>query len=348
MKYICDVCEYSTDKRNDWYYHKKSKNHKNCVETNNERIIKVSKNHIKFSDQQVSSEEYNKIMQENLLLNKDVETCKILLKEKDTQIQEKDEQIDYLKNVVDNMQIITKNTTNRQASTLNFVIVNFNQAPALCQLERKEATEIIEKEFSKIHNIKELIQNESFDINSDEESLDSTEIKQKKEKMQEKKEEIYVEKLLSLFKNDKLVEYIKDIIVPLYKEGDPKQQMVWNTDAARLNYVIREIVGKQPEWISDKKGLKVTKYVIKPITELMAEMTKKYSKNYYKNTLECNNSLEEMKEHAEKHHLAIGLIHDLLKGEINANVCQILCPEFHLDKNYMNKYIKYDKLLIKK
>ena len=207
--------------------------------------------------------------------------------------------------------------------------------------------EIIENEFSKIHNIKELIQNESLEVGLDDESLDSIQIEKNKKQIQEKKEEIYVEKLLTLFKNDKLIEYVKDIIVPLYKKDDPKQQTVWNTDTARLNYVIRDIVGKQTEWMTDKKGLKVTKYVIKPITKSMAEMVDKYAKNYYINTQKFDNSLEEIKHNSEKYNLAIGLIQELRKGNINAKICQQLCPEFHLDKKYMSKYVKCNKQTIK-
>ena len=310
MKYYCSSCDYSTDNRSNWYYHKKTIKHIECA---NYKICN---------------------------------SCR----EKDEMIKEKDDQIKYLKTIINNFQTsstnITKNT-DKSMSTYNFVIMNFNQAPALCQIERDEATEIIEKEFSKLSTIKELIKNESLETNSDDESLNSIEINQKKNKMQNKKEEIYVEKLLSLFKNDKLVEYIKDIIVPMYKTDDPKQQTVWNTDTARLNYVIRDIVGKQTEWITDKKGLKVTKYVIKPITKLMAEMTEKYSKNHCKIIQKHDSSLEEIKCHVEKQNLAILLIHDLLKGDINAHVCHQLCPEFHLDKNYMNKYIKFDKKSIK-
>ena len=323
MKYCCPECKYVTDSRNNWYHHKKTKKHIDNIKYDN------------------TNNNLNDICKEK---DKVIKEKDKLLKSKDKLIKEHKEQIDHLKSIINDAQITTKNT--KATSTLNFVIVNFNNAPALCQIEENKVTEIIENEFSKIHNIKELIQNETLEINSDDESVDSVQIKENKKQMQERKEELYVEKLLSLFKNDRLVEYIKDIIAPLYKKDDPKQQTVWNTDTARLNYVIRDIVGKQTEWITDKKGLKVIKYVIKPITKSMAEMVDKYAKNYYTNTQKFDSSLEEIKHHTERYNLSILLIQELRKGNINDNVCQQLCPEFHLDKTYMNKYIKCDKSLI--
>ena len=102
MKYTCNICNYKTNGKNDWYYHKKSKNHTNNVSANCDKTIEISQYNIKFNDKTVGEEKYNKLLQDFLLLKKDVDTCNILLKEKDIQIKACNDQIDHLKFIIKN------------------------------------------------------------------------------------------------------------------------------------------------------------------------------------------------------------------------------------------------------
>ena len=154
------------------------------------------------------------------------------------------------------------------------------------------------------------------------------------------KEELYVEKILLLFKQKKIAKYVKDLIVSMYRTKDPSKQSVWNTDASRLNYLIRDIIGQQIEWTSDKKGIKLTKYVIKPITDLMREMIEKYKNNKFKITQDQNESLKIIEKANRLHSLATLFVDKLKSGDLDDDICAKLCAEFHLDKNYTNKCTK--------
>ena len=339
----CKHCNYSTNDKSNWKRHINSKKHIGII-NNNLPIDVESVNNIIKNNNLTNELIFDKTKYELMK-----QTDDLLLNEKNKQIEDKDKQIDYLKNIIETMKN-TNNTTgniaDKSISTLNYVITNFKKAPQLHQLEYDQAKEILESEFDKVKKVIEFNDNKQLKkekkvTNSDTESEEPPDL------TQEEKEKMYVEKLLHLHEQKQIVQHIKEIITPLYKTDDPKKQSIWNTDAQRLNYLIRDIVGKQLDWISDKKGKKLINYVIQPITKLMAEMVEKYKNEQFKITQQHEISLEALNKANYRHKISVNVIESLLSKNINNDVCSELCPDFHLDKHCVGKYSKTKKIKIK-
>lgn len=77
--------------------------------------------------------------------------------------------------------------------------------------------------------------------------------------------------LVSSNEDNKLDQYIGDIILKYIKMENPEQQSVWNSDVARLTYIIRTAAGNKHVWERDPKGELFIKYVIGPILEYLKE-----------------------------------------------------------------------------
>ncbi len=93
----------------------------------------------------------------------------------------------------------------------------------------------------------------------------------------ENKDKIDVlDEIVHHFRHKSLVKYIGNIIVKCYKKDDPKQQSIWNSDIARKNYLLREIINKKAEWITDKKGIKTTEIIIDPIIKILDKLIRDF------------------------------------------------------------------------
>lgn len=94
-----------------------------------------------------------------------------------------------------------------------------------------------------------------------------------------------IEKIVHSYKNKKLDKFIGSIIIKCYKKDNPDEQSIWNSDVSRLTYLIKDIIGKEGEsqWIWDKKGVKVSTYIIKPILNFILPLLKDYVSYLHKN-----------------------------------------------------------------
>jgi hypothetical protein len=112
-----------------------------------------------------------------------------------------------------------------------------------------------------------------------------------------------VEELIHYHKQKMLAGYIGDVYIKAYAKDNPQDQGIWNTDNARLTYYVRVMLDKtktplkfppvstidktdtnslvgtnknNPEWVTDKKGLLVSEYTLKPILEFLSSEINKY------------------------------------------------------------------------
>ncbi len=88
-------------------------------------------------------------------------------------------------------------------------------------------------------------------------------------------EETFIKDIIYHSSKNILSKYLGDIIVKLYKKNDSKEQSMWNSDVSRLSYIIREKIGDNFSWTTDKSGVLVNKYVIQPyLTYIYKLLTK--------------------------------------------------------------------------
>lgn len=65
--------------------------------------------------------------------------------------------------------------------------------------------------------------------------------------------------------NSTLAEAIGGIILKEFKKEDPRFQSLWNSDFARVAYIIMDDVNNKKQWIVDKGGVRVQELLVDPI-----------------------------------------------------------------------------------
>lgn len=271
MRYECDLCNYTTNDRRLWHSHKKTNRH---VSNFHEKIIKGThyekymcdfckisfsrssnlSRHLKtcvkhqFDDIKTMKLEFeNKILQERInsleKQNDILEDEKIILFKQNKLLEREN---DYHKELVTSAGIVLGTSM----STLNQLILNFNDAPIL---EPLTDYSVLEDKTKFINNI------------------------------------IY------FYSEGQLNRYLGDFIIKKYKNPNPSKQSNWSTDTQRLTYIIREKVGKNPTWIVDKKGIRVTKIIIDPFLEYVKKIGQEYMITQ-KNEMEHTNDFATQKK----------------------------------------------------
>lgn len=187
----------------------------------------------------------------------------------------------------------------KSMSTINFATKNFDKAPAIELLGGKKLNKFIEYNEKPKRRIEEVIIHYN-----------------------EKKE---------------LDQFLGNLIINTYKKDDPCEQSMWSSDTARLTFIIKQSINETNEskWITDKKGLNLSKLIIKPLTNKVKEILKEY-------VTECNDFIlgrKELNEDAEidiKYKLkqmekANYVIMFINLNKINNDILKYITPYFNLD-----------------
>jgi len=87
--------------------------------------------------------------------------------------------------------------------------------------------------------------------------------------------------LINRYKDNTFTMFVGKCIVAACKKEDPDEQSIWSTDANRLTMFIKKMMDDDSKWISDKKGVQTTKYLINPILKKIKEMLIDYNKHLY-------------------------------------------------------------------
>lgn len=137
-----------------------------------------------------------------------------------------------------------------------------------------------------------------------------------------------------------LAEYITNLIVEIYKKGNPEDQSVWNSDSARLNFIIREVIKNtdKTKWHIDKKGVKVTRIIIDPIL--------KNFKGVLENELQqsCDNMKKlkgfNMRMEGLRIERSSKIIKEIDDGELGKAILKKMAGHFYLNKDILGKEIE--------
>ncbi|AYV81301.1 MAG: zinc finger protein [Harvfovirus sp.] len=131
--------------------------------------------------------------------------------------------------------------------------------------------------------------------------------------------------------------YIGEILVKEYKKADPKNQPLWNSDSARLAYLVRELINKEIEWCVDRGGIKTSEYLIKPVLNFIRDVVEKYVIHLGKG-MNSDNDVKSLTL-MENASVLIGAIDD---GSLNKDILKFLAPYFHLNKKKSIKKLIMD------
>lgn len=332
MKYFCESCNYETENKTSWYKHKLTIRHKKLtdIKENNEinktQTEKLIKNHeIELLQEKLKFLEAEKNIMVNQLMkaeNQLVKTEKQLDDIKNNyekqinsnkifyekQIQSNkiqyENHIDTLKKENDfQKQIINSagGVIQKSMNTLSFLLLNYKNAPCLNNLN-------------------------DYSIIS-------------------KNVDFLIKDLIFYYRKDTLDKYFGDFIVKHYKKDKPELQSIWNSDTERLNYFIRELTNccnsdditsikknnLDIQWIIDKKGLKMTKYIINPLLDYICVINVNYINQKHKENEKSNyKKIDKILKDME----TIACINNDIKNNIlSKNINKYVAPHFYFDKN---------------
>lgn len=127
--------------------------------------------------------------------------------------------------------------------------------------------------------------------------------------------------------HDMLPHCIGNLLVKYYKKEDPSQQSIWNSDASRLTYVIKELLANnQTSWNRDSKGLKTKEYIIIP----MLNYIKQYICDYIdKSTSNISNLTTKQCTKIVEEQVKLGLIIQYINTNLAEDIVKYIAPYFN-------------------
>lgn len=307
QKYKCSLCNYLTNDRCSWYSHKKSKKHKH-----NENISELESK-MKHNNS-TSTEILNKSHEVELLRErlKAAESEKNMIREQLTETKkqfentgkEYEKRIEEIKEHLETLKFenqFQKQLINsaggiikKSMNTLSYLLLNYRNAPHITELSDYS---ILSK------NTDDLIKSMTFYYNK-----------------------------------NRLDKYIGDFIIKHYKKQEPEQQSLWSSDTDRLNYFICEFLKQdkkndKKQWILDKKGIKMSRYVIKPLLDYIYGINSVYINDKNKEIgnfgIEQFNKTEKILK--ELHTLA-SINADIKNSKLSNEINKYIAPHFYFDK----------------
>jgi len=313
MKFVCELCNYSTDVKFAYQKHIKSIRHTKKVEeqqvASRSHLGQISEtspnkdNNCPYCDKYYSTAgnlaRHKKICTEKQVLE-NIHEQKISELQKELQhLKEMNELLkgenttvkndnSYLKTLINNAGAVIKTSV----SALAYVTKNYTDAPKLQKLEDYTYLEYNDN-------------NDEFDL---------------------------VAIVISQYQTKLLCQYLGDIIINAYKRDDPSEQSIWNSDSVRLTYLIRDIINKKTDWTVDKKGVKTTKYIIDPLLEYIKDLLNKYIDE---NGLEHHyrESYMKFKKRTDDMNAVAEIIRDIANNILSDQILKYIAPHFYLTKN---------------
>ena len=326
MTYDCIDCNYKTNRPSNLKYHETTEKHQQNIAIKlakqlsiqqvnkqiNQNMCEYCKNsfgsskaltlHYKIckdiKNLQINCE--NKIKEIQNQSNIKINELQLKIDFKDKEIRTFEKTVEYLKSTLSASGVIL----NKSVSTLQYVINTYKTSPP----------------FKLMDNIPSIENNEG---DYDNEAPDNADPVTKNTK--------FVEILIYKFKNNTLVKYLGDFIIKNYKKNDPTQQSIWNSDTARMSYIVRHQVNNDSaEWKTDKKGVITQETAIDPLLKYIEESIIKYhsSPNMQMNPKDtCYEALHERIENVTKMKKYVE------EKILSANILKYIAPYFYLTKD---------------
>jgi hypothetical protein len=90
----------------------------------------------------------------------------------------------------------------------------------------------------------------------------------------------FEEMILKYVKSNKLHIKLSDLVLKKYSQkSDLTKQRIWTSDISRLIYLIFRVIGKQRNWVRDKRGELFTELITTPIINRIEKMMRIYKKH---------------------------------------------------------------------
>jgi len=300
MKYNCNFCQYYTNDSGSWKKHINTNKHKLIIDEHNSQLNTKktrNKNVILGPEKQYKCDYCQRIFTQNSSLKRHISICKNKLA------------YDY--------QQLLNNLENE-----NRILRHNNKALADDKKHYKKISEtttaVAQKSMSTMNY---LIQNKY-----EPQGL----LPYNPNVLQGDKDVIQFAKIiLNKYIHYNLAHFVGDALISFYKKKNPKNQSLWNSDSARLNYIIRAVDDNGGnKWVVDKHATKVKELLIKPLLEKIHEtlnvfVTYKFSNNDIGDKASVFDILEKQAK-------AYEIMEKIKNNSIEIEVINYITPPFHL------------------
>lgn len=139
--------------------------------------------------------------------------------------------------------------------------------------------------------------------------------------------------VLIRYSNDKLLDkYLGDFLIKYYKKEKPEDQSLWNSDTSRLTYIIKQLLhNKTSDWIVDKKGIKISEYIISPLLNYIKKLINDYITKITDYNFFINHTQDECTDLFFKIQSANVLSRSIDDGIVANKIIKYIAPYFYLD-----------------
>lgn len=332
MIYNCEACGYETRDSTNYKKHQKTPKHerktKNVTMSGTNYVTDVTKSTDKLEQLIFVCQKCSKKFKQSQGLSRHKKTCGVnsksgdklqednqKLQEDNQKLQEENEKLKQ-KNIdklqEDNQKLeetvkylktlVTEagSITKTSVSALSYVTKNYNNAPFLKTLELKDYEEL-----------------KSAD---DEHEL--------------------VNILIFYYNHGLIAQYFGDFLVKMYRTKNPEEQSLWSSDVARLNYIVKTVVGTHNStgdkpvltvWSTDKNGILIKDATVVPMLKYINEKIGVFSKEQSKSMANCSTS--GVMDLLAKIGTAAEISRDIDSGIIARDVIRYIAPYFSIDLN---------------
>lgn len=360
MKFICDTCNYLTDDQANFNKHKKSKKHTskcNKLQQSTNNVLYMTPERLPFDSQKSTS----KIVDSNIKdtkneyicdycsisfskscnLSRHLKNCKTINKI-ENELNTKIKELEY----ENKLKLLQEKLKSSETEKTN-LISKYHILESKCNLLENEndfhkqlvsaAGGILQKS---MNTMSYLLLN--YDNAPQLQTLSDY-------SLLSKDNTTLIRDLVHFYNKGTFDKFIGDFIVKQYKKNDPELQALWSSDTDRLNYFIKELVKHKnlenignnnsinlltidkTKWIMDKKGIKVSNYIIEPLLEYIQKIGINYLDSINRNidnfpidqTTKLINDMQTIAE------INCGIKNKSLAKNIN----KYIAPYFYLNKD---------------
>lgn len=142
-----------------------------------------------------------------------------------------------------------------------------------------------------------------------------------------------VKEFISAERHKILHEKLGKFIVMHYKKDNIEDQSIFNTDTARLSYMIRELIFDDiTRWVPDKNGLKATKYMITPLLDHVKDLLLEHQKIYF-NKIPHNTSMGQMENMIGDNRTLIKIVTEIDDRSLEKRILRFVSPYLKFEKD---------------
>ena len=141
----------------------------------------------------------------------------------------------------------------------------------------------------------------------------------------------FMDDLIYYHKRGNLHIFFGDFILKHYKKKDLSQQSIYNTDVARLNFIIRILADSELLWKKDWRGIKTQKIIIIPMLTYTEELITDYIKKYSRRNFVEKVNMRMYTQVMDKIAILMQIEQLISSKKLEKNVLKYIAPFFKMD-----------------